>query len=382
MRGRGLNRYPRHQDRLALTAARGRARALVQARGLDFASNDYLGLRASPVLARAVTEALARGVPVGAGGSRLLRGNDPEFAALEAEAAVFFGAGACLYMGGGFQANQAIFAALPMAGDLVLHDALIHASVHEGMRLGAADVQGFHHNDAQNAAEHIRKWRDLGGKGRVWIAIETLYSMDGDFAPVQDFVALARANDAVLILDEAHATGVYGPEGRGLAPEAADVPLIAVHTCGKALGASGALICADRVVIDTLINRARPFIYATAPSPLMAAAVRAALRLMRDNPALRTHAAALRHQARIAAERIGLNPGNSQILPVILGADTAAMAAARTLQDAGFDLRAIRPPTVPKGTARLRISLTGGLQPDDIDALFSAISDLETGFSP
>lgn len=377
-----MSQYPRHAERLLCAAERGRARALIPARGLDFASNDYLGLRASADLAQAVTEALARGVAVGAGGSRLLRGNDPEFGALEHEAAAFFGAEACLYMGGGFQANQAVFATLPMAGDLVLHDALIHASAHEGMRLGAAELRRFRHNDVADAAGQIRLWRAAGGRGRVWIALETLYSMDGDFAPAEDFAALARREDAVLILDEAHATGLYGRDGRGLAPEAGDLALIVVHTCGKALGASGALICADRVVIETLVNRARPFIYATAPSPLMAAAVRAALRLLPARPELRAHAAALRAQAQHRAAEIGLAPGESQILPWVLGADTAALSAAARLQAAGFDLRAIRPPTVPKGTARLRISLTGGLNTADIDALFDAISDLWTEFFP
>ncbi|ETD80669.1 8-amino-7-oxononanoate synthase [Rhodobacter capsulatus] len=374
-----MSRYPRHAARLARLAERGRARALTPARGLDFASNDYLGLRASADLAQAVAEALARGVAVGAGGSRLLRGNDPEFGALEQEAAGFFGAEACLYMGGGFQANQAVFATLPMAGDLVLHDVLIHASAHEGLRLGPAEARSFRHNDAQDAADQIRLWRAAGGRGRVWIALETLYSMEGDFAPVDDFVALARREDAVLILDEAHATGLYGRDGRGLAPEAGDLALIVVHTCGKALGAGGALICADRAVIETLVNRARPFLYATAPSPLLAAAVRAALRLLPARPGLRAHAAALRARARHRAAQIGWEAGQSQILPLILGTDAAALQAAQALHQAGFDLRAIRPPTVPKGTARLRLSLTGGLQVPDIDALFDALASLRIG---
>ena len=377
-----MTRFPRHAGLLEQLRARDRARMLGTARSLDFASNDYLGLRNSADLGRAVSDALARGVAVGAGASRLLRGNDPEIVALEAEAAAFFGVEASLFMGGGFQANQAIFATLPMAGDLVLHDALIHASAHEGMRLGAADQRAFCHNDPQDADDQIRIWRASGGAGRIWIALETVYSMDGDFAPVPDFIALARQHDAILVLDEAHATGLYGNLGRGLAPHAGDVAVIALHTCGKALGASGALICADQVVIDTLINRARPFIYATAPSPLMAAAVRAALRLLREQPGLRAHAAALRLHVQRMAGRLGFAHGGSQILPLPMGSDSAALQAAAQLQDAGFDLRAIRPPTVPKGTARLRISLTGGLQTPDIDALFGALADLRAGATP
>ncbi|MCL4067929.1 8-amino-7-oxononanoate synthase [Pseudomonas sp. GX19020] len=375
-----MSLFPRHAERLAVTAARGRARALLPALGRDFASNDYLGLSASAVLADGVQAAIARGVPVGSGGSRLLRGNDPEFAALEAEAADFFGTESSLFMGGGFQANQAIFSALPMADDLVLYDARIHASVHEGMRLGPAQSLEFRHNDAQHAEDQIRDWRVNGGRGRIWIALETLCSMDGDFAPLADFIALARAYDAVLVLDEAHATGLYGPMGRGLADVPGDIASIVVHTCGKALGAGGALICAGRIVTETLINRARPFIYATAPSPLVAAAVRAALLLLQTRPALIGHAKDLRLHAHRAASGAGLKLGRSQILPLIIGQDHAALRAAHDLREAGFDLRAIRPPTVAKGSARLRISITGGLQVTDIDALFAAIAGMKTEY--
>lgn len=371
-----MSHFPRHSARLAQTASRSRARQLSTARGVDFASNDYLGLREAPALRQAVQDALARGVAIGAGGSRLLRGNDPEFAWLEAEAAAFFGTQAALYMGGGFQANQAIFASLPMTGDLILHDALIHASAHEGMRLSSAQSQGFRHNDPEDAARKISLWRATGHRGRIWIALETLYSMDGDFAPLEDFQRIARQYDAVLILDEAHATGLYGIQGRGLAPQAQDYAQITLHTCGKALGASGGLICADEIIIQTLINRARPFIYATAPSPLMAAVVRRALQLLQSAPDRRAHARALRAHANACARAIGLAPSNSQIIPVIFGAENAASTAAQKLQEAGFDLRAIRPPTVPKGTARLRLSVTGGLELGDIDALFHHLSEL------
>lgn len=370
-----MSHFPRHAARLLQGAARGRARSLRPAQGLDFASNDYLGLRDSAALRQIVQAALSRGLAIGAGGSRLLRGNDPEFALLEAEAAAFFGSEAALYMGGGFQANQALFASLPMAGDLVLYDALIHASAHEGMRLCAAHCQSFAHNDVDAAQDTITSWRAAGNRGRIWIAVETLYSMEGDFAPLADLLALAREHEAVLVLDEAHATGIYGPEGRGLAPAQGDVAMIVLHTCGKALGTSGALICGARIVIDTLVNRARPFIYATAPSPLIAAAVRGALTLVRAEPERRAHAARLRAHAHARAAQMGLLVPQSQILPVILGEDRKALALAQNLQAAGCDVRAIRPPTVPKGTARLRISLTGALQTPDIDWLFDHLSE-------
>ncbi|MBD9528721.1 8-amino-7-oxononanoate synthase [Paracoccus sp. PAR01] len=372
-----MTAFPRHAERLSVLDTRRRLRSLVPAAGLDFASNDYLGLAGSDVLRMAVTDALERGVPVGATGSRLLRGNHPEHLALEAEAAQFFGSQAAIYMGGGFQANQAIFATLPMSDDLVLYDALIHASAHEGLRLGSARAEAFRHNDADDAERIILAWRLAGGRGRVWIALETVYSMEGDFAPLDDFAAVAARHDAVLVLDEAHATGVYGTLGRGFAAEIRDVPTVALHTCGKALGASGALICADRVLIDTLINRARPFIFATAPSPLMASAVTRTLAHLRGNPECIQMAARLRAHAHEAARGLGIELPPSQILPIVIGSDDAALRAARHLQDRGFDVRAIRPPTVPKGTARLRISITGGVGPDDIDALFALIGDLK-----
>ena len=374
-----MSAFPRHAAALRALAARGRGRGLAPARGLDFASNDYLGLAASSLLREAATAALARGVAIGAGGSRLLRGNDPEHEALEAEAAAFFGAEAALFMGGGFQANQAIFATLPMQGDLILHDALVHASAHEGMRLGRAETRAFAHNDVTDAAAQIADWRRAGGTGRVWIAVESVYSMEGDLAPLADLATLARAHDAVLVVDEAHATGVFGPHGAGLAHGLTDVALVTLHTGGKGLGASGALICAERVLIETLVNRARPFIFATAPAPLTAAILRAALRGLAEHPELQAAAQArIAHAGAEATRLCGLLPAASQILPVIEGEDGRALARAAGLQARGFDVRAIRPPTVPRGTARLRLSLTGAAGPAEITALFETLAQLRS----
>ncbi|WP_171173107.1 8-amino-7-oxononanoate synthase [Ruegeria sp. HKCCD8929] len=364
---------------LEALAARHRLRRLAPRRGLDFASNDYLGLSGSALLQDAARQALDRGVPVGSGGSRLLRGNHPEHEALEEEAAGFFGAEAALYMGGGFQANQAIFSTLPAAGDLVLHDALIHASAHEGMRLGRAEARTFPHNDVAGARQVLADWRSAGGAGQVWIAVESIYSMEGDLAPLAELAALARAENAVLVVDEAHATSVFGPQGRGLAHDL-DAELLTLHTCGKGLGVSGGLICGARVMIDTLINRARPFIFATAPSPFDAALVRAALRALEVRPELQQAAQDRMHHAWSEAQRLcGIRGPASQIVPVIIGPDSAAMDRAQDLQSQGFDIRGIRPPTVPRGTARLRVSITGNVREDDITALFQAIADQQMG---
>ncbi len=349
-----------HERALKALERRGRLRELSPRSGIDFSSNDYLGLANSPQLTEAVAAALQRGVAVGAGGSRLLRGNDPEHEALEDEARSFFGAESCLYFGGGFVANYALFSTLPARSDLVVHDALIHASVIDGMRAGKATIAAARHNAPQSFDDAIVRWRATGGTGRPWIAVESLYSMDGDCAPLADLIAVTRRHDGILVVDEAHATGVLGPGGRGLSHAlegAADV--ISLHTCGKALGASGALLLAPRVIRDYLVNRARPFIYATAPSPLMAAAVRAALDLVHRTPERRERLANLVAYTGRELERLcGIAPSGSHIQPVILGSDEKAISVAKALVAAGFDVRAVRPPTVPEGTARLRISLT------------------------
>lgn len=368
--------FPRHASALETLQQRGRLRQLMPRVGHDFASNDYLGLAEGDLLRNAAIEAVARGVPVGAGGSRLLRGNDAEHSLLEQEAAAFFGSEAALFMGGGFNANQAIFSTLPQQGDLVLYDALIHASTHEGMRLGRAEQRKFAHGDVADAARQITLWRSEGGTGQVWIAVEAVYSMDGDLAPIEGLASLAQAEGAVLVVDEAHATGVFGDQGRGLAHGIAHHPwVLALHTCGKALGGSGGLICGARVLIDTLINRARGFIFATAPSPLNAALVRAALKDLQRNPGRRQQAwERIDHAQSEAARLCGLSGFQSQILPVVLGEDSLCMEVANSLQMHGFDIRGIRPPTVPRGTSRLRISVTGGLTKKVITEMFEVLA--------
>lgn len=365
-----------HENALAALARKARLRRLTPRAGLDFTSNDYLGLAESDALRDATLAALDRGVPPGAGGARLLRGNHEEHEALEAESAAFFGAQAALYFPTGFAANAAVIATLPRREDIVIHDALIHASVRAGLDPSRVPVIGTPHNDVTAIADAIRGWRSRGGKGRAWIAAETLYSMDGDRAPLHDLVALADATGSMLLLDEAHATGVYGPEGRGLAAAyEGRENIITLHTCGKALGAAGGIVTCARVYRDYLVNRARGFVYSTAPSPLMAAVVRASLKLS---------AGALDRRARLMAlvshvqERLSghemWRPSSSPIQPIILGTDARAMRFAESLQAAGFDIRAIRPPTVPEGTARLRLTLTTHVTRTDLDAVFAHLA--------
>ncbi|WP_197535632.1 aminotransferase class I/II-fold pyridoxal phosphate-dependent enzyme [Pararhodospirillum photometricum] len=282
-----------------------------------------------------------------------------------------------LYFNSGYTANLAVLSTLPRRGDLIVYDTLIHASAHAGIKAGRAHALAVPHNDANAIATTLERWRQAGGRGVPWIVVESLYSMDGDPAPLADLALIAQRHDAFLVIDEAHATGVLGPQGRGLAAalEGQD-NVIVVHTCGKALGTTGALVGAPAVLCDTLVAQARPFLYATAPSPLQAALVRAALALVAQDDGRRARLADMVAQAN---QQLGAKTGRpgsgSHILPVIVGDNARAVALANRLQARGFDVRAIRPPTVPLGTARLRLSLTLHADEAAVAALTTALAE-------
>ncbi len=356
-----------NSERIALYGAKldqlrgkGRLRALRRDSGADFTSNDYLGLAASPSMREALTAAVERGVPAGAGGSRLLRGNHDEHEALEEEAARFFRCERMLYFGSGYAANLAVLSTLPQRGDLIVHDYLVHASAHEGMKAGRAELVSAAHNDAGAVEDAIRAWRAAGGIGVPWIVVESLYSMDGDRSPLSDLIDIADRHGGFLYIDEAHATGVNGPGGIGYSAklEGRD-NVIVLHTCGKALGVAGALVGGAGVICDFLVNRARPFIYSTAPSPLQAAGVRHALTTLTREPERRARLHDLIDfgNAEFSA-RFGMAGSGTQILPIIIGDNIRTMRIADRMQSKGYDIRAIRPPTVPLGTARLRMTIT------------------------
>jgi 8-amino-7-oxononanoate synthase len=356
-------------------SAQGRWRALECHGGFDFASNDYLGFAASEELRAATVEAVSRGVPVGAGGSRLLRGNHAEHEGLELAAARYFGAESALYFGSGYAANLTLFATAPQRGDLVVHDEWIHASVHDGLKRGRAHTLSARHNCVQSIEDAIAGWRAAGGVGRVWIVVESVYSMDGDGPDLSELEELASRHEAVLVIDEAHATGVLGPKGRGRAAflEGRE-NVVTVHTCGKALGTAGALVCGALVLKDFLVNRGRAFIYSTAPSPLIAAVTRAALELCGRSDGRRERLRGLIECAGQSAGRhCGLTMSGSHIVPVIIGEDRAAMELAGRLRGGGYDVRAIRPPTVPLGTARLRVAVTLNVNEAAIEGLFEML---------
>jgi 8-amino-7-oxononanoate synthase len=367
----------RYESALHALSNQNRLRTLRPQSGVDFSSNDYLGLAASSRMRSALTTALARGTAIGAGGSRLLRGNHPEHEELEARAATFFHAERTLFFSSGYAANSALFATLPQSDDLVILDELIHASSREGVRLGrAASVESLH-NDVASVEDSIRTWRAAGALGQIWIAAESLYSMDGDRAPLRDLMTLADKHEAFLVIDEAHATGVFGTDGRGLAEniEGRD-NVIVLHTCGKALGGAGALLTLPRVLSEFLVNRCRAFIFSTAPSPLLGIAALEALAILKDEPQRRETLESLVAYAGHQALSRGLPISGSQILPVIIGDDLGVMQIASGLRERGFDVRGVRPPTVPKGTARLRLSITLNVTAAAIAGLFDALAEL------
>lgn len=367
-----LNRYSELLEELKNHA---RHRSLRAQSGADFASNDYLALAHSGRIRDAIIRALERGVPSGSGGSRLLRGNHAEHEHLEQDAARFFRTERALLFSSGYAANTALLSTLPQRGDLIVYDEHVHASAHDGMKLGRADSFAFSHNDVTAAECAMRSWRQRGGTGTPWIVVESLYSMDGDRAPLEDLSVLAKHFGAFLLIDEAHATGVFGVNGRGLADEfEGSEHVLVLHTGGKALGVSGALVTGPAVLCEFLINRARPFIFATAPSPLSAVALGESLSILREEPERRVRLAALANYAREAIqERIGALTPQSQILPIIVGQSGPTLRVADKLQAAGFDVRAIRPPTVPEGKARLRISITLNSDETAIDGLVCAL---------
>ena len=281
-----------------------------------------------------------------------------------------------MFFANGYQANFALVTALVKRDDTIVFDALCHASMRDGIYAVRSASLKIPHNDL-DAFEHALKAPRAAGTN-LWILVESVYSMDGDMAPVRELLALAEKYDAMLIVDEAHGTGVCGASGRGATEGLSDRGfshdrLIVLHTCGKALGVAGALVCASEPTIDYLINTARPFVYSTAPMPLQAVLVQRALELVQEEPERRQELAALKAHAAKCLPGVSVL---SQIVPIIIGGDDAAVALASALQAEGFDIRAIRPPTVPEGTARLRLSLRVGVTTDQLTAFAEALTRL------
>ena len=375
------------RERMAgeLAALRGDAqlRRLDSIRGINLCSNDYLGLAGDEQLKRAVIEAVEGCEAVGSTGSRLLSGNSTEWEAIETEFAGFAGTDAALYFGSGYVANVGLLSSILKPGDIVFSDALNHASLIDGMRLSGARKVIYPHGDLNFLENALRE--HAGAAGVRVIVTESVFSMEGDVAPLAALAKLARKYRAELVIDEAHATGVCGPEGRGIAAELGieREVLAIVHTCGKALASAGAFVCCGAVLKNYLVNRARTFIFSTAMPPYLAGQIRAALALARAADDRRAHlveiSAALRQKLAVAG--IGTGTSTTHIIPIFFGSNEAALHVAGELQASGFAVKAIRPPTVPAGTARVRISLTSQITMEQIDRLAEVIVRAEKSLS-
>lgn len=354
---------------LAETAPRDAVRVRQNGQDLiNFCSNDYLGMTHHPEVVEAAQRAVSD-YGTGAGASRLVTGGHPLLFALERRLAAIKGTEDCIVFGSGYLANVAITPALAGSGDLVLVDELAHACLHSGAQLSRARVETFRHNDL---ADLERKLETLRAEARhALILTDGVFSMDGDLAPLPDILALEDRFDAWTLTDDAHGIGVVGL-GRGSAhafEPPAQAPL-QMGTLSKALGSYGGYLCASRSVCELLRTRARPLVFTTAlPAASIAAALKA-LDLIESTPQLREKPVALARRFCAAA---GLPEPVAPIVPVILGDETRALAASAALRDQGFLVTAIRPPTVPKGTARLRITFSAAHDASDVDRLAEAV---------
>ena len=344
---------------------------------IDVSSNDYLGLSRHPALIERACQ-WARKHGAGSRASRLVTGTPEDLLELERKLATFKGTEAALIFATGFQLNSSVLPALLELGNdpLVFTDRLNHASLHAGLR-GVKQIR-FRHNDLA----HLDELLDANPGAYRLIVTESVFSMDGDSADVTALAALAERHGAFLYLDEAHTTGVLGPQGRGLAALVSDaapgrVPVV-MGTLGKALGSAGAYVAGSRALIDWIINRCAGFIYSTAPAPAALGAVEAALELVPGMEAERARLARMGDELRAALHAKGIDTlaSATQIVPAVIGDEHAALDAARRLRDAGVLAVAIRPPTVPQGSARLRFALSVALTDAQFERVIAAVAAL------
>jgi len=340
--------------------SRGELRQLKAVQGIDFSSNDYLGLATDPRMKQAILEGVHSASRIASTGSRLLSGHEEVWTLLEQEFARWVGAEAGLYFTSGYAANVGLLSALLRPEDVVFSDSANHASLIDGIRLAKCRRVIFPHLDLNFLESELRRIENVDG-ARV-IVVESIFSMEGDHASLAELASLAERYGAELIVDEAHAIGVRGPRGSGCVAEAglSARVLATVHTCGKALAAAGAFVCGSQNLRRLLINRARTFVYNTGLPPYFASQVSAGMNLAMEADSDRVRLIELSSFLRNELRRNGFDTAgsDSQIVPVILGPNDAAVNFAEYLRTRGFGVRAIRTPTVPEGSARLRLSLT------------------------
>lgn len=342
-------------------------RSLELPTGIDFTSNDYLGFASSPILRTSMAQAI-ESCGTGSGGSRLLRGNQEIHVNTERALALFSGRERALLFSSGFAANLGIFAALAGPHDVIFSDALNHASIIDGMRLSKAQRLIFSHQDFSQLANVLES---TPCSGQRFIVTESVFSMDGDITNLRTLVEIAHRHNALIIVDESHATGLYGKRGSGVVERdgLSSHVLCTMHTGGKALGVGGAWVAGDETLVDHLVNHARSFIYSTAPIPALAAGLKSALRHLANNQNLvadlHARAAFLRNKLR----KLGIDTLNSasHIVPVLIGENHEALRVSANMRKAGYDVRAIRPPTVQEGTARLRLTVSATMDETLLD---------------
>ena len=352
---------------------------LVQLEGravLNLSSNNYLGLADHPALARAALDATER-AGTGAGASRLILGTQDLHVALEQALAAWHDQPAALLFNSGYHANVGVLQALAREGDVVFSDALNHASIIDGCRLGRARVVVYPHCDVAALAALLAQHP---AQRRI-VVTDSVFSMDGDRAPLAALAELCHEHAAVLMVDEAHAAGVLGPGGQGLAAEAGVVADIHVGTLSKALGSFGAYVAGEQALIELLLHRARSFVFTTALPPGVVAATQAAVQLVQSEQGQHLRDRLAAHVARFReglAERglLAEGAGTTPIFPVLVGDERPTMACTQSLLEQGIYVQGIRPPTVPRGTSRLRFALMATHEPDDLERALAALDDL------
>jgi 8-amino-7-oxononanoate synthase len=371
-----MNARQEFEDCLAGTLGQLRGAGLIRQmrlpHGIDLVSNDYLGLAEHPHLTQTM-RTVAGDLPAGSGGSRLLRGHHEIFEAIEERLASFTGAEAALLFGSGYAANIGLLQAIVAPGDLIVSDEQNHASLIDGIRLTKASTTVYPHQDLNALEAALSKRRT----GRAFVITESVFSMDGDLTPLAEVCDIADRAGAVVIVDEAHATGMYGDRGSGRveALKLRDRVVATMHTGGKALGSGGAWVSGSSALRDVMVNRARSFIFSTAPLPVLAAVLGAGLDLVEREPerrhAVHRKSSLLRQALGEAGVRCG---GESMIVPIVIGANEAALSVQSAMTAAGFDVRAIRPPSVPPGTARLRVTVRYPVSEADLQRFAGSVA--------
>ncbi len=372
------------EQELEVLREKGRYRSLKTYSGIDFGSNDYLGFATNPKLR---SEAMGRfkSIALSSSSSRLLPGHHTEHREAENVFANFVGVESALLFNSGYDANHALLTTLPTRHDLILYDERSHASIYDGVHASLAKSQRFTHNSTKDLDAQLRRAMERFLPAQIFVVLESVYSMDGDVANLKEIVEVANEFDAIVIVDEAHATGVLGKRGEGFVKDsiARNENIITVHTCGKALGAAGAFVCGSKIVTDYLINKARPFIYTTALPPIIPLQITNAIRLLESEgsalvQSLRTKSDFVRERLQYLLTTWTVDDGMTPIISIIIGKDEDALRASVLLKDRGFEVPAIRPPTVPDGTARLRLNVSLRHSDEELRNVVEAIVKIES----